>query len=352
MKTIRNISLILSVLLLISCSRITNESSAKAPFTAEPTAGASSAPVTVMPVLSLAPTPMPTPEPTPEPTPAPTPEPTPVPSPFGIVWISDTQHYSYYHPEKLAALGEWIADHEESDHLAAVIHTGDIVDNGHKQWQWDYFAQCLNQFRDDLVFLPVAGNHDLGIAALTYDGYLKQDFLDDYPDEQKYEGGKMLYTVLGPAGSQVLFLGIGWGIGETADEKAWIEQVMLAHGDIPCVIVTHAYSIRPDRLLSYAEYLESSVVARYPNVRMVLCGHVHQGFFTAEYEYDDDGDGTADRKVYSMLLDDQENSLLYRVLTFDPVSRSLSVKTYALESDQPVPDNEYGPADFVIGNAF
>lgn len=304
------------------------------------------------PVSTPIPTPTPVPTPAPTSTPSPTPAPTPVPTPFSIVWIPDTQKDSYSHPERLSALGLWIKDHIDSDHIVAVLHTGDIVDNGFKEWEWENFDCCLQEFRDRIPFFPVAGNHDLGVKLLDYRGYLNQGFLSAFPENQKYEGGKMLYMVLDAGGAKILLLGIGWGMGQTPEELEWIDNVMNGHRDLPCIVVTHVYRKEPDRILEAGEHIESNIIAQYSNIRIVLCGHVREPFFTAEHEYDDDGDGSPDRTVYTLELNGQDTYSLYRVLTFDPISRSISAKTYRLGSDVPIPDGTFGPADFVLENMF
>ncbi len=317
-----------------------------------PDSSESSANASPAPVSTPIPTPTPVPTPTPSPTPVPTPAPTPVPTPFSIVWIPDTQKDSYSHPERLNALGLWIKNHIDSDHIVAVLHTGDIVDNGFKEWEWENFKCCLQEFRDRIPFFPVAGNHDLGVKLLDYGGYLNQSFLSAFPEDQKYEGGKMLYTVLDAGGAKILLLGIGWGMGQTPEELEWVDNVMKSHCDLPCIVVTHVYRKEPDRILAAGEHIESNIVAQYSNIRIVLCGHVREQFFTAGHEYDDDGDGSPDRTVYTLELNGQDTFSLYRVLTFDPISRSISAKTYRLGSDGPVPDGAFGPADFVLENMF
>ena len=261
---------------------------------------------------------------------------------------------SYEYPEQLTALGKEIAARREPDAIAAVLHTGDIVDNGWKEWQWDNFDNCFNGIRDaGLPFYPVAGNHDLGVKLLRYDAYLERPFLRELPEDQTYGGGKLYYIILEEGGVSLLLLAIGWDGASDPKELEWVNGVLETYRDLPCILMTHAFLSRPGGLHSQGRYLESKIVATHPNIRIVLCGH-KRGWFSETFTYDDDGDGEPDRTVTAMMLDNQSRAYLWRVLTFDPVARSLTVTTHALGSDEPAgSDPDTGsPADFVIDNAF
>lgn len=71
--------------------------------------------------------------------PAPTPSPTPIPTPFSIVWMTDTQAMSCFSPEALDSMGCYIRDNLERENILCVFHTGDLVDNGFRPYQWDNF---------------------------------------------------------------------------------------------------------------------------------------------------------------------------------------------------------------------
>ena len=339
MRTIHGLLCLLLALALCACA---------AGARANETAIGTAAPATDTPV------PAETPTPSPEPTDVPTPSPSPAPTPFSIAWIPDTQKLSYHRPETLKALGTEIVSRRETDAIIGVVHTGDIVDNGWKAWQWDNFDCCLNVIRDaGLPFWPVAGNHDLGISALKYGAYLERPFLAALPDGQTYGGGKLFYVVLNEGGIELLLLGIGWDGARDAGELTWVHGVLDEYADTPCILMTHGYAAHPGMLLSYCTDLEEQIVAAHPNIRLVLCGHMH-GFFSDAYAYDDDGDGVFDRTVNVLMLDNQDSAFLWRTLTFDPVSRAVTVRTFALGSDEPVgADPRYGcPADFVLDDAF
>ena len=342
---------LLIVLLLLGCGSASPGDAAIPAESAAPTAKA--VPKTT-PVPTEEPTPVPTPEPSPVPTEETMPEPTPVPARFSLAWIPDTQKLSVRSPELLTELGREIAAHRESDAIVGVLHTGDIVDNGWKAWQWDNFDRCLNELNEaGLPFYPVAGNHDLGVERLRYDAYLKRPFLKTLPEAQTFAGGKLYYLVLNEGGVSLLLLGIGWDGAREEEELRWVKDVLESHAELPCILLTHAYAAYPGERLSYCRYLEQEIVSKYANIRIVLCGHM-RGFFSDVQTFDDDGDGEAERTVNVLMLDNQDGAFLWRVLTFDPATRALTVRTHAIGSDAPVGnDPKHGdPADFVLENAF
>ncbi len=300
---------------------------------------------------TLPPTPEPTPEPTPAPTPEPTPEPTPAPSPFGILWLPDTQLLSYSYPEKLTALGKEIAARREPENLIAVVHTGDLVDNGFKDWEWDNFDLCLSAFSDDLPFYPIAGNHDLGVNLLQYTAYLKRPFLEKLPQDLNFGGGRMYAVPIERDDVRVLLLFVSWDCGKTDDERAWLDGIFAQYPDTPCILITHAFLKDDGSLHSRGAHLESYVVARHPNVKLVLCGH-RRGAVTATRSYDDDGDGTPDRTVHVLMLNRQTGSFQYRVLRFDPLTRAIEIRTYSLGKNEIQQTEGKNLLSFTLENMF
>ena len=351
---------LLTVLLLLGCTRQAPVAAAATPAaTAEPTPAPTTAP-TAAPVHALtltmaptaAPTATPVPSPTPTPTPTPTPSPTPVPTPFSLVLLPDTQALAYNqgNPDAPAfpQLRDWIEGHRESDNILGILHTGDIVDNGFKEWEWENFQPLLESVRDGLFFLPVAGNHDIGVQAKSYSGYLARPFLNDYPDEQKFEGGKMLYRVLHAGGEDVLLLGIGWDAFKTKPAEQRIDQVLADHGGMPCILVTHGFLLSNGGYLSPLEQL----IAQRPAIRLVLCGH-SRDYQTRAFDYDDDGDGATDRTVTAVMLNMQEKrDYAFRLLTFDPLTHALTVTTYRLDGTLAPDLPGLGPITFTLENAY
>ena len=310
--------------------------------TATPTEAPTDTPEPTSVPLTMAPTASPTP------TPSPTPVPTPVPTPFSLVWVPDTQTFSYGYPELFAPLGQWINEHRVSENILGVVHTGDLVDNGFKAWQWENFTPFLEGLDKELFFFPVAGNHDIGSVVQDFTPYLKQPFLEAYPEAQKYKGGKSLYRILSAGGRDLLLLGMGWDTWRDRDALNWMDQVLASYPELPCVLVIHGF------LLSKTGYYQSveQMIAARPAIRLVLCGHMDD-YYTRVFAYDDDGDGQQERVVNALMLNMQrQQDYAFRLLVFDPVSRSIDVRTYRLDGSLAPDMDKLGPISFTLEDAF
>lgn len=355
----RFLSIFIGMMLLAGCGKAAApavEAAPTAAVTASPAAATATPTAQAEQKISIGaittPTATPPATPTPSPTPEPTPTPTPAPTPFSLVVIPDTQSLAYNGNKRgapaFSQLRDWIEAHRTDDNILGVLHTGDITDNGFKDWQWDNTAPLLEAIHDDLFFLPVAGNHDIGTEAKNYSAYLKQPFLNDYPEEQKFEGGKMLYRVLSAGGEDILLLGAGWEAYLSAAAQRWIDRVFADHEGMPCILVTHGF------LLSSGSYIPGveQLIAKHPAIRLVICGHARD-YQTRVFSYDDDGDGTTDRDVNVLMLNMQgKASYAFRLLTLDPVTHDVTVKTLLLDGSLAADIPGAGPISFVLNNAY
>ena len=288
-------------------------------------------------------------------TPLPTPEPTPspVPTPFSIIWLADTQTMAYHnYPGALTSMGKWIAEQKESRNILYVVQTGDAVDEGWVPKQWKNFDQLYNEFKDILPYFPIAGNHDVGIQWHGYEPYLARPYVKSIPPEQAFEGGRALYATFSAGGTDFLLLGAGWESEVEASD--WMNGVLKEHPDDVAILLFHAYINADGTLTAIGEQMFEQVVSPNPNVRLVLSGHVRGTGFRAD-DLDDTGDGQPDRRVNAMIYNYQhydQNCGQLRVLTFDPLARSLEVTTYSPHSHYYFKDDYFKAEIFVIENAF
>lgn len=297
-------------------------------------------------------------EPTPSLPPAtePPPTPTPIPKPeqFTIIWLADTQSIAYHQNDDVfQAMGEWIVQQAQPQNVKYIVQTGDMVDNGYQPKQWKSFGVMLNQFYGSIPYLPIAGNHDLGVKLEDYRAYLEQPFVQELPKDHVFMDGRAVYAEFQAGGQDFLLLGAGWNAEvDTAD---WMNEVLRAHPNHVAILLFHSYIKSSGELSHQGITIHEQIVAKNPNVRLVLCGHLRGSGYRLE-QFDDNGDGTPDRDVSAMLYNFQgyahEKSGQIRVLRFDTATRNIHVSTYSPYTKRFYRDEFFKATEFDLLNAF
>jgi hypothetical protein len=276
------------------------------------------------------------------------------PEQFSIIWLSDTQTLAYQHDDRVfQAMGEWIIAQKESLNIRYIVQTGDLVDNGSTQDQWESFNVMLHQFYGKIPYLPIAGNHDIGVKSQDYRMYTSLPFEKDIPQEQSFKGGQAVYATFQAGGQDFLLIGAGWGADVSS--AAWLNAVLRAHPDHTAILLLHSYVNSRDALSRQGRAMWELVVSKNPNIRLVLSGHIRGSGYRME-EFDDDGDGEMDRQVHAMLYNYQEYPRYgcgqLRILTFDTQTRSIHVATYSPYTDRYYSDRHFRAEAFDLADVF
>ena len=273
---------------------------------------------------------------------------------FSVALLPDTQYYTQ--SSKRAAIFSaqtaWIVKQLKTRPIAFVSHVGDIVQSGAKgsaknKAQWDRAVKAMAALDGDLKAKPdglvpyaaVAGNHDLDTPSNKTKGatqYLKYFGPWRYKGRSWFLGastnGQNMAQRFTGGGRTYLHLGLEWRPSDSA--IAWAQGVLAKYPSLPTIISTHQYlgkgnpasrmttAETPDGSgVNNGESLYRKLVVPYPQVFLVLCGHVPGVGRRA--------DKTAlGRTVHQVLADYQHdqnggNGWL-QVIRFDPVARKLS----------------------------
>ncbi|MBD1421483.1 metallophosphoesterase [Sphingobacterium chuzhouense] len=279
--------------------------------------------------------------------------------------MPDTQNYSQKFPEIFEKQTKWIA--ERSNEITFVLHLGDITNNNNKE-QWENASKAMNILEGKLPYAVVTGNHDIGKNGRTdvrdtdlfnqYFSYGKHSKMNGF--KGAYEEGKMDNTwhEFKAGGHKWLILSLEFGPRNKV--LAWASEIVKAHPKHKIIIQTHAYmysdetrmsSERGHRWLAQStglaadtrseapndgEQIWEKLVSLYPNVMMVVSGHVlNDGVGTLISQ------GKHGNTVYQMLSNYQTgvhgsenggNGFL-RILNFDIPKRTIIVKTYSPVTD-------------------
>jgi len=294
---------------------------------------------------------------------------------FTIVALPDTQYYAAAHPEILTAQSEWILRRAHADHIAAVVHEGDVVDADEPR-QWQAAARSLHRLDGVVPWLPGAGNHDYRRAGrfISRESQINAYFPPAAFARNAWFGGTFepgrienSFAIVDAPGGCWLILSLEFGPRDAV--LAWADGIAKRYAALPAIVVTHAYLNsdgtrydhlnRPDQRWNPHAYLADGdggqvndgeeiwrkLIVGNDNVLFVLCGH-------------DLADGVAELTsarpdgtlVHQVLANYQTGKLggegFLRVMRFFPAERRVAIRTYSPYLDRFKTDQAN---DFTLG---
>ncbi|MDT8069434.1 MAG: carboxypeptidase regulatory-like domain-containing protein [Terriglobia bacterium] len=273
---------------------------------------------------------------------------------FTIAALPDTQFYAKSYPSIFTAQTGWIANHAQQMNIQLVIGLGDIVDTGGEAYQWQNADLAYRVLDGKVPYVAVIGNHDYdqnnpaGRTAYTknfnaYFGPQRYAGKSWYKSQYPTGSNENFYSIFTLGGKQYLVLVLE--VFPRNSALKWASAVMKNHPGIDTIVVTHAYtyadSTRMDRCdsnsaASFAvgqdndgEQVWEKFAGKYPNITMVLSGHVVQGDGTGRRT----DVGVNGNLVNAMLSDYQSwpngGDGYLRLITVKPALNQVVVRTYS-----------------------
>ena len=301
-----------------------------------------------VPMVTEAPTAEPTPEPTEEPTAEPTIEPAETSGPQErymveegvetVAWLSDTQHYANFKaknlPDIYPVMTGFLRDKAAEMNLVYVVHTGDLVHVNNSEENWKVAREAM----DLLEGIPtgvLAGNHDMDPSKGGYANYGKYFGEKQYRKQdcygESFENNRGHYDLVTICGRNYIFV----YMSHDPDKKAiqFIVKSFQKHQDRVGILCLHDFITTEGTLSKSGKQIRDQVVAKCPNVYMVLCGHRY-GLYTLVDSFDDDRDGVKERTVYEIMMNYQaagkEGGGGYlRLMQFDEESHEIRCVNYS-----------------------
>ncbi|MGA7741663.1 MAG: metallophosphoesterase [Polyangia bacterium] len=299
--------------------------------------------------------------------------------PWTLVVLPDTQYYSASYPDRFDAQTNWIVNQATARNILYVVHEGDIVDNDVDD-QWQNASHSMHLLDGNVPYVLTIGNHDYPGAggATSRDTSLFDSYFPLANLQAIQPGFKGTYDPASASNSYHLFdaegqtwLIISLEFGPRDAVLTWADGILKANVSANAIIVTHAYLYSDGTRYDYAtrtdqafnphtygveqlpggvndgEQIWQKLIVNNPNVRLVLCGHVH-----AEAHLTSTRD--AGPPVHQMLADYQDVSQppdptgngdgFLRILTFQP-NGAINVSSYSPYFNEFFPEAEAVPAD-------
>ena len=268
---------------------------------------------------------------------------------FSLVILPDTQYYEVidnpakgqvwddpngYNPYEMQA--QWVVGHADDLNVKAVLHMGDLVQDGIAE-QFS-IADAAHRHMEDagLPCLVVPGNHDYPHGPGSPCNYFKRDlseyeeyfgvdrFLGEFPDVYGRRFVPMddatANTGFRLDAEGVPLLVVGLEFAPRKDAICWADDLIAENADRQVIVVTHCYNAHPEDgdysncsekycvSGSRGNQLWSEFVARHNNILMVLSGHIND----SEHWERTGNDGNT---VHEILTDYQFETPEYRIKT-------------------------------------
>jgi 3',5'-cyclic AMP phosphodiesterase CpdA len=273
-----------------------------------------------------------------------------------LIALPDTQYYSSTYPQIFDAQTQWIVDNKTERNILYVVHEGDIVDND-VDGQWTNASHSLHLLDRNVPYVLAMGNHDYPGAGgafsrdtTLFDRYFSLTSLDWQPTfKGTYEPGTSSnsFHLFEVNGQTWLIVSLEFGPRDAV--LAWADRVLKANPSANAIMLTHAYlysdGTRFDHLtrtdqafnphtygvealaggVNDGEEIWQKLIVNNPNVRLVLCGHVHaESHLTSARD--------AGPPVHQILADYQDDGQggdgYLRIMTFQP-NGAINVSSYS-----------------------
>ncbi|WP_066304384.1 lamin tail domain-containing protein [Bacillus sp. FJAT-29814] len=254
---------------------------------------------------------------------------------YTFVWMSDTQYYSESYPYIFERQTSWIAENKDRLKIKYVFHTGDLVDEADKEYQWVNADQYMRILDDNQIpYGVLAGNHDVDHKTSDYTQYYKWFGEDRFKGKsyygESYKNNRGHYDLISTNGNDFIMVYMGWGVQD--EDLQWVNDVLQQYPNRKAILNFHEYLLVSGNRSPIGDQIYQKVVLPNQNVLAVLSGHYHDSETLID-AIDDDGDGTPDRHVYQMLGDYQggpEGGQGYmKLLHFDQDQNRIIVNTYS-----------------------
>ncbi|HTL11224.1 MAG TPA: metallophosphoesterase [Bdellovibrionota bacterium] len=270
---------------------------------------------------------------------------------FTVVLLPDTQYYSKQLPEAFQRQTQWIEDHASELNIKMVLGLGDVVDNGSLPAQWNNAMKALQVLHDGPVpFFLAIGNHDYKAAtpktrdATQFNAHLGPAY---YKDQATYgesmDGGNENFFGTVHAGERD-YLVLTLEFSPRDSVLKWASHVVESHPDQDVIVIMHSYLFTDNtRMSACARYSKAlyglsqdndgeeiwdKFASKYPNIKLVLNGHIPQGGTGRRFDLGENGN------LVNEILSDYQNEPnagngWLRLMTFYPDQNRIDVKTYS-----------------------
>jgi Carboxypeptidase regulatory-like domain/Calcineurin-like phosphoesterase/Bacterial Ig domain len=277
---------------------------------------------------------------------------------FTVVVLPDPQNETQYFPQVLNSQTQWIVNNRQALNIQMVLTEGDNINDGASTAQLQNLDAAFRLLDNaGIPYLLAIGNHDYNgynpKASRNLSGF-NQWFGPGRYSGKAFFGGNFpsgsnanSYAVLTINGQQYLFITLEYRA--TSASLDWAESILAANPDKEAIVVAHSFVLKNNKREDLCDDQDMPAanatgqvtwmrLRKYRNITMFLSGHFTGGSGARRADVGDNGN-----LVNQLFANYQDyanggNGWL-RIMTFHPVTNSISVQAYSPYLNQYITDS-------------
>ena len=277
---------------------------------------------------------------------------------YSFAIIGDTQSLIKYHPDEMAAMYDWILEHQTEFNIQYVMGLGDVTEDG-KAEEFAFAKENIYKLNGKIPFSIAIGNHDKydeNRQLYTPDDYTEYLFNQYFYDETYlaqldgwYAEGDVTntYKAFELGSTKWLLVNLEFGPNDAVLE--WASNIIADHPDHKVIITTHAYLYRDGTTVDANDCYPASgynssfndgdqmfekLISQHENIALVISGHdPHDHIVCTQVE------GKNGNTVTQLLIDPQYMDAFYgatgmvALLHFSEADNTMTIRYYSTAKD-------------------
>ena len=228
---------------------------------------------------------------------------------YSMAVIGDIQTLTYYYPDKLHHVFDWVTENAEEKKTAHAFVLGDITDKDLDS-EYELAKPLIQQMDSAFPYTLIRGNHD---SKAQYNKYFTYEEFGTQ-NGGSYDG-TMLNTYQFFEVGDTKFMSLALDIGAGDAVLDWASEVIDANPDTNVIVSTHIYMNSDGSLMTegvemnpvtwyggekYADETWNDFLSQHENIVLVLCGHISTDEIVVRQD-----EGVHGNVVTQMLVDPQ-----------------------------------------------
>jgi len=202
---------------------------------------------------------------------------------YSMAVIGDIQTLTYYYPDKLHHVFDWVVDNAKEKKTAHAFVLGDITDKDLDS-EYELAKPLIQQMDSAFPYTLIRGNHD---SKAQYNKYFTYDEFGTQ-NGGSYDGTMLnTYQFFEVGDTKFMSLALDITAGDAVFE--WASKVIEDNPDTNVIVSTHIYMNSNGDLLTeeyelnavnwyqgekYADETWNEFLSQHENIVLVLCGHI------------------------------------------------------------------------------